>query len=612
MNKLTHAAKHTLLVSSLAVFPFANAAKNTSSVTINKATAFIEAADIAQKELVDTGNLAWYIKDRFRTLDTENHIANLIVQGKRLDLKLGYQANQYKNLNLNKDLTRRLNGILSAAYIYPSHPHPQNKKKVTILKKITRDLAKKQADNTACIDGDSVEKECLNAQQLAKKMTNSTDENELKVLWTNWHNNLTPLKSIYQQQVQLNNEGAQRFGFSNRAEMQLSQFEMPVDDFINELDQAWADVKPLYDSLLLHVRNKLIEKYGADVVKPNQPIPAHLLGSLNVNNLSNLYELVKPEGAVKDRGYNIEEKLKEYPELDTPAMLHGLEKYIMSMGFTPFKKSLYEFSQFTKPTSHDASCDPSAWWLPENEEARVGGCWEINEDTFMRFNTTSLLTPMYFRAAHAEQPGHYSIWPAGTFRGTNRAFQYAYTPDYLQSIGMLDEIPDESADLGYLMQLALNTVASMPYKLAVNKWQKEIASGEISPKEYNNRWWQLREHYQGITAPVDRDNNAFDAGAIPAIIHNQNQAGSFIGEILGFQFYQSLCEAAGNKNTLSRCSFYGSKDVGKKLQAMFELGNSQPWFEVMSEVTGQTKLDGSAITNYFKTLQKYLDQQNEN
>ncbi len=336
------------------------------------------------------------------------------------------------------------------------------------------------------------------------------------------------------------------------------------------------------------------------------------MGNIAGNDLINLYDLIKPKGAVTDRGYNLANKLKEHPEIDVPTMLHGQEKYLISMGFAPFKESLYEFSQFTKPTAHKAACDSTGWWLPENQEARVGGCWDVNEDTFKRFNTTSLLTPTYFRAAHDKQPGHYSIWPAGIYRGAARAFQYAYTPDYLQAIGMLDEIPDESADLGHLMKLALTTVASMPYKLAINKWQHEVASGEISPKDYNKRWWQLREQYQGIAAPVNRDSNAFDAGAIPSIIHNQNQTGSFIGEILGFQFYQSLCDTASNKNHLSRCSFYDSKEVGEKLQAMFELGNSRPWFEVMSKITGQTRLDGKAVANYFEPLKKYLDQQNEN
>lgn len=611
MNKLTDAVKLGLLVSSLAILPYANAAKQTPSMKVEEAKTFIEAANIERKAQVETLRLAWYIKDRFTTLDTLNHWNNLIKQEKEIGLRLAYQASQYKGIHLNKELTRRLSKITTSIFDYPSHPHPTDENKLGLLKKLTDDLTKKHAANTACIDESSGDKTCFDAQETAKKMANSTSESELRSLWKNWHNKLTPLKPLYQQQVQLNNEGAQRFGFSNRAEMQLSQFEMPVNKLIDELEQVWVEIEPLYKSLLSHVRSKLIEKYGENIIKPHQAIPAHLLGNLTVNDLSNLYDLVKPEGAVTDRGYKIAEKLTEHPEMDVPRMLHGLEDYMTSMGFAPFKKSLYESSQFTKPEHHKAACDPTAWWLPENNEARVGGCWDVNEDTFMRFNTSSLITPTYGRAAHEKQPGHYTQAPAGFWRGTARAFQYAYTPDYLQTIGMLDDIPDESADLGYLMQLALSTISALPYKLAIIKWQEEVASGKISAKEYNKRWWQLREKYQGITAPVIRDEEHFDAGAIAAIVQNQDQTASFIGEVLGFQFYQSLCQTAGNENSLSRCSFYGSKEIGTKLQAMFELGSSRPWFEVMSEITGQTKLDGSAITNYFKPLKKYLDQQNK-
>lgn len=37
-------------------------------------------------------------------------VANLIKKGEELGLKLGYQANQYNERDLSKDVTRRLNG----------------------------------------------------------------------------------------------------------------------------------------------------------------------------------------------------------------------------------------------------------------------------------------------------------------------------------------------------------------------------------------------------------------------------------------------------------------------------------------------------------------------
>ena len=611
MNKLTRAIKLGLLVSSLAILSDVNAAKQTSSIQADEAKIFIEAAEIEYKEQLETVRLALYIKDRFTTSDTINHANNLLKRDEKIITGLATQATKYKDLHLNKELTRRLKKIMTNPSGYPGQPYPLDEDKIALLKKSAADLRKKYAANTACLDDQSTKKACLNAQQASELMASSSDASELKSLWKGWHNNLTPLKPLFQQQLQLNNEGAQRFGFQNRAQITLDHFEMPVNDLMNELDQTWADVKPLYDSLMRHVRNKLTEKYGSDIVKPNQPIPAHLLGSLKVDNLSKLYDLVKPKGAVTDRGYNITEKLKEHPEMDVPTMLHGLEQYMVSMGFAPFKKSLYEDSQFTKPEHYKANCAPTSWDFPENNEVRVGGCWDVNEETFIRFNTIALITPTYSRALHEKQPGHYTLKPGGFTHAVNRAFQYAYTPAYLQTIDMLDEIPDESADLGYLMELALKVVANMPYRLAVNKWQEEVASGKISANEYNKRWWQLREEYQGITAPMTRHEEDFDVGAIPQIVRNEGQSVGFVGEVLGFQFYQSLCQTAGNKNILSRCSFYGSKAVGSKLQTMFELGSSRPWYEVMSAITGQTKLDGSAVTNYFKPLKKYLDQQNK-
>jgi peptidyl-dipeptidase A len=96
------------------------------------------------------------------------------------------------------------------------------------------------------------------------------------------------------------------------------------------------------------------------------------------------------------------------------------------------------------------------------------------------------------------------------------------------------------------------------------------------------------------------------------VIHNQDQVGGFIGNILSFQFYKSLCEAAGNKNDLSQCSLYNSKEAGSKLQAMLEMGNSRAWPQVMAKITGQTKLDGAGVVEYFQPLQDYLDLQNKN
>src|SRR5690606_18846587 len=78
------------------------------------------------------------------------------------------------------------------------------------------------------------------------------------------------------------------------------------------------------------------------------------------------------------------------------------------------------------------------------------------------------------------------------------------TPKYLKEIGLMDEIPGEDKDIGYLMQQALDKIAFLPFGLLVDKWRWQVFNGEVKPGDYNKAWWKLREEYQGIQAPVAR------------------------------------------------------------------------------------------------------------
>ena len=64
-------------------------------------------------------------------------------------------------------------------------------------------------------------------------------------------------------------------------------------------------MRPLYLSLHAYVRRKLREKYGADVVPADGPIPAHLLGNPWAQQWDNTYPLVAPAGA--DPGFDLTE-----------------------------------------------------------------------------------------------------------------------------------------------------------------------------------------------------------------------------------------------------------------------------------------------------------------
>ena len=184
------------------------------------------------------------------------------------------------------------------------------------------------------------------------------------------------------------------------------------------------------------------------------------------------------------------------------------------------------------------------------------------------------------------------------------------TPRYLVQIGLLDAEPDASGDIGLLLKQALAKVAFIPFGLMVDQWRWRVFAGEVGPEGYNELWWQLREQYQGVSAPNDRPIDAFDPGAKYHVPGNTPYSRYFLAHILQFQFYRALCEIAGEEGPIHRCSIYNSKPAGARLNAMLEMGRSQPWPVALESLTGSRDLDAGALLDYFAPLQQWLDEQN--
>ena len=72
-----------------------------------------------------------------------------------------------------------------------------------------------------------------------------------------------------------------------------------------------------------------------------------------------------------------------------------------------------------------------------------------------------------------------------------------------------------------------------------------------------------------------------------------------------------MAKVAGCKEPLNRCSIYGDKEAGKRLNTMLAMGESRPWPDALEALTGQREMDATAILDYFAPLQKWLDEQNK-
>jgi len=172
----------------------------------------------------------------------------------------------------------------------------------------------------------------LDINTIAKIMRENCDPRRLLEVWEGWHTVAPPMRDRYTRFVHLMNEGARELGYGDVGLMWRSKYDMAPDAFGAEVDRLWNQVKPLYESLHCYVRWNLTKKYGASVVPPGKPIPAHLLGNIWAQEWGNIYDIVAPKD-LSGRGFDLSEILKKRKDIDEMAMVKLGERFFTSLGF---------------------------------------------------------------------------------------------------------------------------------------------------------------------------------------------------------------------------------------------------------------------------------------
>jgi peptidyl-dipeptidase A len=418
------------------------------------------------------------------------------------------------------------------------------------------------------------------------------------------------MRGDYARLVEIANEGAKELGYANVGVMWRSGYDMPPDEFAREMDRLWLQVKPLYDQLHCYVRAKLHEHYGAAIQPATGPIRADLIGNMWAQEWGNIYDLVAPKG-VGDLGFDLTALLVE-KGYDPMKMVKAGENFYTSLGLPALPATFWERSQFVKPRDREVVCHASAWDIDNKDDLRIKMCIKVNADDFVVIHHE--LGHNYYQRAYNQQP---FLYLNGAHDGFHEAIgdfiALSITPEYLVQIGLLDasKVPSADKDIGLLLRQALDKVAFLPFGLLMDKWRWSVFSGETKPADYEAQWNALRRRYQGIVPPADRPATAFDPGAKFHIPGNTPYARYFLARILQFQFYQAAAEQSGWKGPLHRCSFYGNKVVGERLNKMLAMGASRPWPEALEAFTGSRQMDGSAMVAYFKPLMAWLEEQNK-
>jgi peptidyl-dipeptidase A len=542
------------------------------------------------------------------------------------------QAKTYSAEGLDADTARALHLMKVGA----SLPAPRDPAKLKELTEITSRLGATYGAGKWCVDG----KDCKDIGQVSEILadTEGSSYDEMKAAWEGWHDIAVPMRKDYQRFVELTNEGAKEMGFANTGEVWRAGYDMPAADFQTEADRLWGQVQPLYEQLQCYTREKLVEKYG-EQGSVDGMIPAHLTGNLWQQDWGNLWPLLQPyegvgsldvTGALKKQRDAIQAELvskaggmrnltaSQQVEIERQAdlematrMTKLAESFYTGLGMPALPESFYTDSMLVQPRDRDVVCHASAWPMNTEGEVRMKMCIKPNEEE---------LTTIYHELGHIYYYLAYKQHPPMFQNGAHDGFHEAIgdtivlsmTPDYLASIGLVDKpAVSEEAVINSQMRMALAKVSFLPFGLMIDRWRWGVFDGSIAPDQYNQAWWDLKAKYQGVAPVSPRGEEFFDAGAKYHVPGNTPYTRYFLSHVLQFQFYKSLCDAAGHEGPLYTCNFANNPEAGKRYWAMMERGASQPWQQTLKELTGGEQMDGSAVLEYFAPLQEWLVKQNE-
>ncbi len=616
---------------------FAQTGVEAKPATAAAAQEFVDRANAELLKLGASTSHAQWTAETFITEDTEATSALLNEQSTARSLALIEESHRFDHVTLPPELRRQIKLLQVNAPAAPKDP-----KLLAEETQLAAQLTGMYGKGKFCLDSAPGEEpkpgaKCLGIDAISNIMAKSRDPEELTKLWVGWHAIGAPMKDKYVRFVELQNIGAKELGYHDTGELWRAGYDMTPAEFSAELDRVWTQLEPLYRELHTYVRARLIAKYGKAADRADGMIPAQLLGNMWAQEWGNIYDVVAPTDPKisQFKPVDLEAALKQQIAEKDPAagpafatgsdlssdagyaarlaaakqMVHYGENFFTSLGFAPLPKTFWERSQFVHPRDREVVCHASAWDVDAVDDLRVKMCIEVNADYFTTVHHE--LGHNFYQRAYNRQP---FLFRGGANDGFHEAIGDAValsiTPAYLKTLGLATTEPPAEADIPLQLRTALDKVAFLPFALALDKWRWQVFSGEIKPADYNKAWWSLREKYQGVAPPVDRSPAEFDAGAKNHVPTNVPYARYYLARIYQFQFYKAMCDASGYKGPLNRCSFYGSKAAGEKLEKMLAAGQSQPWQQTLKEMTGTDHLDAQPMLDYFAPLYTWLKAQN--
>ncbi|CAH0717042.1 unnamed protein product, partial [Brenthis ino] len=443
--------------------------------------------------------------------------------------------------------------------------------------------------------------------EISRILAHSRIESELLYVWKSFRDKTGPkLKNRFMRYVQLANEAAVNTGFRDAGDQMRAAYEDP--SFRASVEETYNQVAPLYKQLFTYVRRKLVLRYGENSVRPDGPIPAHLLGNMWAQNWKSIMDLVMPF----PQAPNIDVTSEMLRHGFTPLrMFQMAEEFYTSMGLKPAPPEFWRGSLLARP-QRAVQCTASAWDFCNRIDYRIKQCTEVSMQDLI--STHHEMAHIQYYLQYADQPQLFrdGANPAFHEAVANAATLSVYNLQHLQRVGLYQNKSHDpyEVSMNFLMSMALEKVAYLPFAFMVDQWRWSVFEDGVH--NMNTRWWQMKLRFQGVTPPIARTEADFDPGAKYHVISDQEYIKYFLATVLEFQIFEQLCIASGHAGHLHECDIYRSRDAGRVLSEIMQPGASKPASEVIRIMTrGKTnRISPESIVRYFRPLELWLRVQN--
>ncbi len=427
----------------------------------------------------------------------------------------------------------------------------------------------------------------------------SRDLNERLAAWETSKGVGMKLKDGLADLQHLRNRVAREMGYSSYFGLEVADYGMSTQEMMDLMNKLLAELRPLYRELHTYARYELARRYNQPVP---EKLPAHWLPNRWGQNWPGLVQAVNLDALFKD-------KSKEW-------IVQQAENFYVSMGFPKLNQTFWEKSDLypVEPGSpRKKNNHASAWHLNLEDDYRSLMSVEPNDDWFR--TTHHELGHIYYFIEYSNPDV-----PLVLRDGANRSYHEgigdlmaiaSMQRPYLEAVGLMS--PDVTIDqIQWLLNdaLASSSVVFIPFAAGtMSHFEHDLYEQDLPKDQFNSRWWQYVEQYQGIVPPSPRGEQYCDAATKTHIIDDPAQYYDYaLSCVLKFQLHEHIARTILKQDPRS-CNYYGNKEVAAFLRSIMKHGASKDWRAVLKETTGQD-LSARAMLDYFQPLMEYLKQVN--